>query len=89
VKAPDASSTLPAIARTFAAVASTSATLSMTLREPSAACWTLRAISFVATPCSSTAAAMLAPIVSIRRIVSVTALIALTASSVSPWMPEM
>jgi hypothetical protein len=51
----------------------------------SAVCWTLRAISAVAVPCSSTAEAMFVAIALIYSIVVVIPLIACTAPAVALW----
>ena len=48
----------------------TSLMFSATCEVPCAACWTLRAISWVAAPCCSTAAAIAAAISAMRAIVS-------------------
>src|SRR5712675_2031484 len=54
---------------------------------PSAACWTLREISCVAAPCSSTAAAMVEDISDNFSMVPLISLIAPTDSWVADWMP--
>jgi hypothetical protein len=66
----------------------TSVMLAETCWVPWDACWTLREISCVAAPCSSTAAAIADEISDSRSIVPEISLMALTDSSVAPWMPE-
>jgi hypothetical protein len=61
----------------------TPAMLEVTCCVPIAACWTLRAISWVAEPCSSTAAAMDAAISLISPMVEPMPWMALTASRVA------
>lgn len=61
----------------------TSVMLEATSWVPCAACWTLRDISCVAIPCSSTAAAMAEEISEIRPIVPLISLIATTESWVA------
>ena len=56
---------------------------------PCAACCTLREISWVAAPCSSTAAAMVEAISDIRPMVSPISLMAPTDSWVAAWMPDI
>src|SRR5947209_9552616 len=56
---------------------------------PIAACWTLRAISWVAAPCSSIAAAMVAAISETRPMVPEISLIATTDSRVAACMPAI
>src|SRR5206468_8534493 len=56
---------------------------------PWAACCTLREISWVAAPCSSTAAAIVEEISDRRSIVPEISRIALTESCVADWMPEI
>src|SRR5450432_4901525 len=65
----------------------TSVMLEETCWVPWAACWTLREISRVATPCSSTAAAMVDEISDSFSMVPLISLMALTDSSVAAWMP--
>jgi hypothetical protein len=60
-----------------------------TCAVPSAACCTLRAMSCIAAPCSSTAAAMVDAMEETRSIVSPISLIALTDSRVAACMPEI
>src|SRR5690242_14641883 len=68
---------------------STSAMLAETWWVPCAACCTLREISCVAAPCSSTAAAMVEEISDRRSIVPEISRIALTDCCVALWMPEI
>ncbi len=56
---------------------------------PCAACCTLRAISWVAAPCSSTAAAIAEEISDRRSMVEEISLMAPTESLVAAWMPEI
>ena len=56
---------------------------------PAAACWTLRAISAVAAPCSSTALAVDDAIWLISRITVSMPLMAVAASLVTPWIDEI
>ena len=67
----------------------TSVMLEDTCWVPCAACCTLRAISWVAAPCSSTAAAMADEISDRRSMVEEISLIAPTDSLVAAWMPEI
>ena len=67
----------------------TSVMLELTCWVPCAACCTLREISCVAAPCSSTAEAIVDEISDIRPMVSPISLIALTDSCVAAWMPEI
>src|SRR5215475_3504206 len=67
----------------------TSVMLEETCWVPCAACWTLREISCVAAPCSSTAAAIVDEISDSRSIVAEISLIAPTESLVAAWMPEI
>ncbi len=62
---------------------STSAIFAATRALSSAACWTLRAISWVAAPCSSTAAAMVEEISDIRSMVELISLMVDTESVVA------
>ena len=62
---------------------STSAIFALTYVVPCAACWTLREISCVAAPCSSTADAMVDEISDIRPMVSLISSMALTESRVA------
>jgi hypothetical protein len=64
----------------------TSAMLEETSRVPTAACCTLREISWVAAPCSSTAAAIVEAISESRSMVTLIAWIAPTDSRVAAWM---
>src|SRR3954452_24013559 len=66
----------------------TSPMLDDTSCVPWAACWTLREISCVAAPCSSTAAATVDEISDSRSMVPLISLIEPTDSSVAAWMPE-
>src|SRR3954469_8301557 len=63
----------------------TSVMLDETCCVPCAACWTLREISCVAAPCSSTAAAMVEEISDSFSMVEEISLMALTESSVAAW----
>src|SRR3954467_8945998 len=63
--------------------------LALTSFVPWAAFWTLREISLVVTPCSSTAEAMIEHISDIRPIVPSIALMELTELLVAAWMPEI
>ena len=65
----------------------TSVMLEETCWVPCAACCTLREISCVAAPCSSTAAAMVEAISDSLSMVPLISLIASTDSWVAPWMP--
>src|SRR6478735_350124 len=65
----------------------TSPMLAETCCVPFAACCTLREISWVAAPCSSTAAAMVEAISDILPMVSPISLMAATDSWVAAWMP--
>src|SRR3954471_7572875 len=67
----------------------TSTMLAETCCVPFAACCTLREISWVAAPCSSTAAAMVEAISDIRPMVSPISLMAATDSWVAAWMPDI
>src|ERR1044072_7801224 len=67
----------------------TSVMLDETCCVPWEACWTLREISCVAAPCSSTAAAMVEEIPDSRSMVPLISLMALTDSLVAAWMPEI
>src|SRR5207237_9637018 len=67
----------------------TSAILAETCWVPCAACCTLREISCVAAPCSSTAAAIAEAISERRSIVAEMVRIAFTDSCVAAWMPEI
>src|SRR6476469_6417323 len=70
-----------------AAPCSTSVTFDETSCVPCAACWMLREISWVAAPCSSTAAAMVDDTSDNRSLVAEMSRIALTDSWVAVWMP--
>jgi hypothetical protein len=63
--------------------------LDETFMVPCAACCTLWEISWVATPCSSTAAAMVEEISDSRSMVPLISLMAFTDSLVAAWMPEI
>ena len=65
----------------------TSVMLEETCWVPCAACWTLREISCVAAPCSSTAAAMVEEISDSFSMVPLISLMASTNSWVAAWMP--
>src|SRR5882724_8104494 len=65
----------------------TSVMLEETCWVPWAACWTLREISWVAAPCSSTAEAMVDEISHSFSMVPPISLIAFTESCVAVWMP--
>src|SRR6266851_4637659 len=65
----------------------TSVMLEETCWVPCAACCTLREISWVAAPCSSTAAAMVEEISDSFWMVPLISLIAVTESWVAAWMP--
>src|ERR1700761_9622951 len=67
----------------------TSVMLADTCWVPCAACWTLREISCVAAPCSSTAAAMVEEISDNRSMVLLISLMAPTDSWVAAWMPDI
>src|SRR5690242_3193568 len=67
----------------------TSVMLEDTCWVPCAACWTLREISCVAAPCSSTAEAIVAEISDSRSMVLLISLIAPTDSCVAAWMLEI
>src|SRR4051812_21489525 len=67
----------------------TSVILEETCWVPWAACCTLREISCVAAPCSSTAAAMVEEISDRRSMVPLISLIAVTDSWVAAWMPDI
>src|SRR6266700_7884454 len=66
----------------------TSVMLELTCMVPWAACWTLREISWVAAPCSSTAAAMVDEISDNFSIVPLISLIAFTDSWGAAWIPS-
>src|SRR3984893_7147108 len=65
----------------------TSVMLALTCWVPCAACCTLREISWVAAPCSSTAAAMVEEISDNFSMVPLISLMALTDCCVAAWMP--
>src|SRR5882762_6518733 len=67
----------------------TSVMLDDTCWVPCAACCTLREISWVAAPCSSTAAAIVEEISDSLSMVPLISLIAFTESWVAAWMPEI
>ena len=78
--------TLSASARDWSAAWLAPATLAETSPVPAAACCTLRAISRVAEPCSSTAAAIVVAIPLISRMVSLMPPMATTQSPVADWI---
>src|SRR5450631_3727912 len=65
----------------------TSVMFELTCWVPCAACCTLREISWVAAPCSSTAAAMVEDISDSFSMVPLISLMAFTDSWVAAWMP--
>src|SRR5450631_1483794 len=86
LSSPDATMTLSASARDWSAAWLAPATLSETSPVPVAACCTLRAISRVAEPCSSTAEAMVVATPLISRMVSLMPPIAVAQSAVADCM---